>query len=227
MTSKKALLMVLVLSGFGSAAQNPSDLPPNSPPFNLNGQVLKTFDDRYEGVRGTYLFQDIFNSGIVDLKKGQIKDTPINYDAYTDNVLAKRGDIVYTLRKDLIIGFTLTTSDGHAYKFIAKNIDQRQTFLMVIQEQPGLYCRVTKILKRTEAGGAYNSQQNNYDEFIWQNSYYTEKNGALLPVKANKKSFIAALPGYKEKIENYLKQTKVDFVNYDEIIQMMQLLTLN
>lgn len=227
MAVKKTLLFLFVLAGFGSTAQNITDLPANSAPFNMNGQVVKAFDNRYEGIRGTYLLLDNFSAGVVDLKKGQIKDASLNYDAYTHKVLTKKGDVVYELRKDLIISFTLTVHPDTIYRFIPKDLDQGQTFLLVIQEELALYCHVTKILKKAEIGGAYKINSINYDQFVSQNSYYIEKDGALHPIKANKKGFITALPDYKEKIELYLKQTKVDFKNHEEVIPMMHWVVLN
>jgi len=63
--------------------QNISDLPANSAPFNFTGYTAKVFDNRYEGVKGTYTFFENFRPGTVDLKKGELTGVLINYDAYT------------------------------------------------------------------------------------------------------------------------------------------------
>src|SRR5688572_32937249 len=88
-------------------AQGTTDLPSNSFPYNLGGQSVMAYDNRYEGVRGTYTFSEEFLRGAVELKKGKFSDVLINYDGLTDNLLAINDKLKDTvqMRKDLVTNF--------------------------------------------------------------------------------------------------------------------------
>lgn len=209
-----------------STAQNVSDLPANSFPFNLSGQIVKTFDNRYEGVRGSYTFLDDFQPGIIELKGTLYKNVLINYDAYTDNVIAKHDKLegAVQLRKDMISRFELNTSSDGVYAFVKRNVNGIPTFLLAIHEDSvSLYCKVNKTIKKASMGGAYNASQTNYDEFITVNTYYFQHNkGELIEIQNNKKGILKALPNLEKELTDYLKGKKLDFNDYEQ----MKLLSL-
>jgi hypothetical protein len=209
-----------------SKAQNASDLPANSFPFNLSGQTVKTFDNRYEGVRGSYTFMSDFQPGIIELKGTLYKNVLINYDAYTDNVIAKHDKLegAVQLRKDMISRFELNTSSDGVYAFVKRNVKGVPTFLLAIHEDSvSLYCKVSKTIKKANMGGAYNASQTNYDEFITMNTYYFQHDkGELSEIQNNKKGILKALPNHEKELTDYLKGKKLDFNDYEQ----MKLLSL-
>src|SRR5689334_15850600 len=84
-----AFVLTMLFATPRLVAQNVSDLPANSSPFNFAGPSVMAYDNRYEGVKGTNTFFEEFKPGTIELRKGKFSDVLINYDAYSDNLLAK------------------------------------------------------------------------------------------------------------------------------------------
>lgn len=215
------LASVFTLISCGTKAQNVSDLPANSFPFNLSGQTVKTFDNRYEGLNGSETFLEDFQPGTVELKNTFYKNVLINYDAFTDNLLAKHEKLegAMQLRKDLVSSFTLKNSSGNEYFFIKRTIKGTPAFLLVIhQDSLSLYCRVSKIIRKANIGGAYSTQQINYDELITVNTYYFQHwKGELVEIQNSKRGILKAVPNYEAQLSYYLKGRKIDFNDYGQM----------
>lgn len=211
--------LLFLTIGSSVVAQSVTDLPANSAPFNMTGQIVKAFDNRYEGVRGTYMFSEDFVPGTVIFKKGVLKDVLLNYDAYNNTVLAKRknGKDVFELRRDLVTNFTLQFPDSTEYLFVKESVGNEDLFLLALSEDPILYYRIEKKLKQAEIGGAYSVSGNNYDEFVNQNTLYTKQGSVCVEVKKNKKGLVSAFPAYKDRIESFFAKNKIDFNNLMEM----------
>lgn len=202
-------------------SQNVSDLPANSFPFNFTGQTVMAFDNRYEGVKGTYLFFETFSPGSIELKGGKYENVLINYDAYHDHVLAKSEKVEgwVQLRKDMIGGFTLKNETGEEFHFEKKKLKGSIVFMLrIVRDSISWYCKVSKTIKKADVGGAYNIAENRFDQFVTVNSYYVDKgDNQLMPVQNNKKGVLKVFPEYEKQLTEYLRHSKVDFDDYDQI----------
>ena len=199
-------------------AQQPSDLPPNSAPFNLSGAQVATFDHRYEGVKGFYTFLEDFVPGKVELKKDQVYDNVlINYDAVSDNLIAKSEKIggLVTVRKDLIQRFVLKAEDVE-YTFEKKTVKGIHVFLLKLTEgNTQFYCKLSKSIKQTDLGGPYNTSGANYDEFKQVVTYYfVGMEGSLSELPSNKKGILKAFPQLEIELTQFFKETKIDFNDF-------------
>jgi hypothetical protein len=207
-------------------SQNISDLPANSAPFNFTGYTAKAFDNRYEGVRGTYTFFEDFRPGMVELKRGKFTDVLINYDAYTDNLLAKNDKMKDTvqLRKDMVIRFAMKGASGEEALFVKKNLNGTPTFLYeLVLDSISVYCKVSKTIKKADFGGAYNTSETRYDEFVTVNTYYVVKeDGKLQEIQNNKKGILKAFPEFEGQLSAYLKKNKIDFNDYGQVKLIVQ-----
>lgn len=211
------LVFANVCSVAAVIAQNVSDLPSNSFPFNLEGQTMMRYDNRYVGVKGFYTFFEVFHPGAVEFKKGQIASGLISYDAYSDNLLArieKTKDTVQ-LRKDLIKSFVIKRPSAGEVVFVRKEVNGVPTFLYELgRDSISMYCKVSKKIIKAEIGGAYNTNDKKYDEFITENTYFVTKAGALVELPKSKKGVMKVFPEFEKQISEFFKVNKVDFNNY-------------
>lgn len=213
---------LLISSSLTLRAQNPSDLPANSFPFNMGGATVKAFDNRYEGVKGTHLFMDVFQPGKIHFKNKNYSGLLLNYDAINDQVLIKKDTAAeaFIMRKDIIESFSLQ-NNGQFYHFIRLSWDgAQQYFLELVNGKTALYCKVTKSLQRAELGGAYNASENRSDRFVTTNEYYIKKDGGdLQKLSQSKKGINKAFPEKESEISPLLKG-KLDFNNYEQVTSL-------
>jgi hypothetical protein len=221
------LVFIFIILGFTIKvrAQGISDTPTGSFPYNLGGQTVMAYDNRYEGVKGTYTFSEEFMRGSVELKKGKFKDVLINYDAFTDNLLAVNDKLKDTvqMRKDMVTNFVMSNAEGETFAFSKQTVQGVPTFLLdIVRDTISMFCRVGKTIKKAEIGGAYNVSEKRYDEFITVNTYYVlkEKDG-LQEIQKSKKGILQAFPEFNEQLSAYLKKNKADFNNYAQMKLLM------
>lgn len=212
----KALVLIgLFLISFTSRAQLPSDLPPNSSPFNFSGMQVATFDHRYDGVKGYHTLLKDFVRGVVEMKKDQrYENVLINYDAVADNLIAKSDKMegAVLVRKDLVLRFVLKT-DEEEYVFEKKTVKGMPAFLLKLTyEKEIFYCRIAKSIKKIDLGGPYNTSQGFSDEFKEELTYFYELvDGSLQEITASKKGIIRAFPQLEKELTQYFKNNKMDF----------------
>ena len=215
------LLILALCVSHTLIAQNVSDLPANSAPFNFTGYSSMTFDNRYEGIKGSYTFLEDFSLGTVQLKKNKFTNILINYDAYSDALLAKSEKMKDTveLRKDLVESFVLKNGAGEEFIFVKKKLNTGPAFLWeIVRDSITLYCRIGKKIKKAEIGGAYNISEVRYDEFINTNQYYVDKgSGELILIQGTKKGLLKTFPEIESDLSAYLKKNKVDFDDYAQV----------
>lgn len=183
-------------------AQNVSDLPANSFPFNMSGTTVKAFDNRYEGVQGTHLFFDEFTLGTVMLRNTLYRDVWLNYDAVNDLVLIKK-DIksdAFELRKDMVSEFTLSDND-QLYHFIRLTSDSGFKYLLeLFSGNISVYCKASKVLQRAEIGGAYNTSDKKYDQFSLQTEFFLRTDAGLTEFNFTKRGLTKLFPEKEKKI---------------------------
>ena len=220
-----AIVFVILSGTTALIAQSVSDLPSNSSPFNFTGPSVMAYDGRYEGVRGTNTFFEEFKPGTIELKKGKFSDVSINYDAYSDNLLAKNEKIkdIVQMRKDMVQNFVLKDATGQEFTFTKESLNGSPTFLLnLVRDSISLYCRVSKTIKKAEIGGAYRIDQSKSDEFVTVNTYYVNKgDGQFQELAKSKKGILKVFPEYDDQLSTYWKKNKVDFDSYDQMKQLI------
>lgn len=214
---KEILLVISILFGIERVwAQNVSDLPANSFPFNLSGNTIQTFDNRYEGVKGFPTFLEDHCPGTVELKKDEhYKNVLINYDAVSDNLIARsdRTKANMIVRKDLVASFIL--HDGLVeYEFVKLPVDGVPTFLLTLSEGTiSFFCKVSKEIKRAELGGAYNVSGNPYDEFRTIYTFYMTEGAVLKTIPQTKRGIIKFFPTIEKELNAFFKANKADLTD--------------
>jgi hypothetical protein len=210
----------------GLIAQSVSDLPPNSFPYNFAGSSVMAYDNRYEGVKGTYTFLENFSLGTVELKRGKFSNVLINYDALTDNLLAINDKLKDTvqMRKDMVMSFVMDNNAGEKFVFTKQSVNGVSVFLLeLVNDTTSLFCRIGKTIKKAEIGGAYKIDENMHDEFVTSNTFYVAKwTNDLQELQKNKKAVLKMFPEFNDQLSVYLKQNKTDFKDQEDMKRLIQ-----
>ncbi|MCW5909430.1 MAG: hypothetical protein KIT62_00060 [Cyclobacteriaceae bacterium] len=212
---KKWIPFIFLFNTAGLLAQNVSDLPANSFPFNMSGNTVKAFDNRYEGVKGTYTFMDKFGRGNILLRTTLYNGVILNYDAVNDIALVKKDTVseAFSLRKDMVENFTLI-NNGESFHFVKAHLNGTPTYMIQLTNQKlKVYCKTTKVLKRSELGGAYSSNDKNFDEFVTDNKFYLLNDSGFSEIQKTKNGIAKAFGEHKDEVSRLLKSKRVDFNN--------------
>ncbi|MBX2914996.1 MAG: hypothetical protein KF856_06970 [Cyclobacteriaceae bacterium] len=189
---------------------------PSQVPFSVSSNAVKTFDQRYEKIKGTPTLFEKYNDGKIFFTQEQERVMLMNYDAFNDQVLIKRdtGAVPFAIRKDVIEKFIIT-QEGHTYEFERITFNQKDGyFLKLSTGKKTLYCKVSKVIHRSKAAGDHYSEAAP-DEFLVLNQYYLkQENGTLQELQKSRKSIENAFPDNKAEVASILKKHKVNFNDY-------------
>lgn len=230
---KYSLAFLLILACFASHAQSSSqptgldaernlkEIGDNS---NLTG-VVKTFDNRYEGVKGSpYLF-DEWTEANVAIKGDKIyTDVRVKYDILEDNLLYKNtkgsvyvinaGSVDYVELKKPVSGKNLIIKSSITLG-AAPGITNK--FYFPLYEGPNI--QLVKMIEKNLIKASYKeaySAGRTFDEIKTKEVYYFLRSGEPAEkVKLNKKQLLSLFGAQKSAIEAYVKEANVD-VNSEE-----------
>lgn len=242
------LLTSLCIGGLVSAARAQTTTPPASQTtqsrspvgydaqVNLNALagatgngngVVRSFDNRYEGVKGSPFWVDQWLPGEVELNNGnKITNVQIKFDALGHMLYLK------TPRND-----SVKLGEAFVKRFTAKQDDAPQTFQRLSNAGDALKTKLVRVvyegkyslaeliqknMQKADFKGAYSSNVR-YDEIYAENAYYLIRpDGTSEKVKLNKKSIIGALgDAAGPKVDEYAKTNKLDFKNESDLVKAL------
>jgi len=229
---KRGLFFFICLCAAGTLSAQPSapvGFDANANLGGANNSMFRSFDNRYEGVKGHSTVFDDFVYGNVNLKDGErAEGQELNYDAITNELIVRSRIYkrILAVRRDLVVSFELINVDGDTL-FFKKATDKG--FCQVIHEgNLKMYLKYVKQVVKANYGGAYNANARNYDEFVEQNIYLISTNGEELEeIKPQRKAFDKKFPEKKEVIQRYFKENKPDLKNWKEMGQFIAYLDKN
>ena len=185
------------------------------------GAPIRTFDERYAGVKGSPYLLDKWQIGTLFYTKGQQRDNvKLKFNTYQSEVEALRepkGDSVVVDRQTLQ-GFSLAQGpDGGP--FIARKvpINGQPVFLEVVHEgkKGTLFCHHRQVLLKANYKGAYNPGRTQ-DELIPEKDFYwANSTDAPQKIKPNKKGIAELFPKHAEALDAFIKQEKIDLKERD------------
>lgn len=211
-------------------SQTLSGFDANANLANADQSMFRSFDNRYEGVRGQSTVFEDFVEGNVNMKSGErVEGQALNYDVMTGQLIVRSRVYkkILSVRYDLVESFELFDEEGEM--FFYKKATERG-FCQVIHEgnRIKMYLKPVKTVQKANFGGAYNANARNYDEFIDENVYLISTNGgALEEIKPQRKAFEKKFPEKKELIQRYFKDNKPDLKKWKELGQFIAYLDTN
>lgn len=184
--------------------------------------VVRTFNNSYQGVKGSPYLNRGWYPGIMILESGDtISNQGINYDAYHDevNYLNRLDNAPLFLPGKKIRAFYINSEEYGLQRFERrefqhKNKDQSGFFQILVQEEGfEIIRRYRTVFFQNQASGPYKMKL--HDEFSPVNQYYMIKSGEviLLPKKPGalaKKLGIPSKPMFDLVYKNELDLKKHD-----------------
>jgi hypothetical protein len=231
---KPYILILLALISFTSAAQKTPDPTGYEAKENLRelGSVystgtVKTFDNRYEGVKGTpYVFEE-FRQGEVFLKnKNKVVIEALNYNCFENEItyMDPSTDEVRLLNKFQVDLFTIQDGDK-VLRFVPLQLEDAETiFVEVLYNKGSIAYKVYKKewVKANYEGGY--SADRKYDEFVDKYDLYFSKKGdnTLYQAKKSKKQVMAAFPDQKSNISSFIKSNKLNLKEDESLVKLLK-----
>ncbi|WP_439882949.1 hypothetical protein ACSX1A_07225 [Pontibacter sp. MBLB2868] len=187
---------------------------------NINGMV-RTYDNRYEGVRGTPYFIDQWGEAKITLQDNRMYDRVVSkYNVFENNLVYRNSKgTLYILDANSIVSFELQDSlhlNTYVFRKIKNNpgIDAKDSDRFFIMAYEGgkstLAVLPQKDMIKADFRGGYSASRT-YDEIVTDQTFYFVANGkAAEKIKLNKKNLLASLSDKKNEIEQYLKKENID-----------------
>jgi hypothetical protein len=162
--------------------------------------VVRTYDNRYDGVRNSPYLLDPWLKGDLLLANGQkYEQVSLKLNTHQDELVFRRsgGDSVIFNRKN-VAQFELADAAGQKLAFRCwqpEGTDQPGYYQVLAQGKYSLFVRHRKTLLKADFKGAYSSGRT-YDEFVDEKTYYLALPGrpnSLIKLKPGPKALLKAL----------------------------------
>jgi hypothetical protein len=225
-------LLIISTTGFSQGIETQTNINQVAT-GNDPTQVVRVFDDRYQGVQGTRLHWGNYISGRLVLTDGKVFAIKfMNYDIFSDDVIFKNSveGAVKVLSKKNIASFQSDSlacnSDFCKFKnFDFSKFDLPTGFYAVLFEgKIKLVCKLYKTILKADYKGAYSSNQN-YDRFIDEKRYYfVNKEGVPLIIKLNQKSIADIVPSHSDEIRKFIKENNYSSKNSNDLFRIFKYL---
>lgn len=203
-----------------------------------NQSAVQTFDDRYEGVRGTPFLSDRWASGTVMLRTGKVHDkVQLKYDVYQDELVVKHPyDRAVTPDKRTITRFTLDsaqTGDSLHFVFVDYLPNSRSfptnRFAQVLygsftdSNTSTLLATHTKKLIKADYQGAYSADRR-YDAFgpVMTSYYLIKPNGQTERFKPTKRAVRRLLKDKRKAIDEFMTVETIDPENPKDLARLIE-----
>ncbi len=191
------------------------------------GQV-KTFDTRYEGVRGTpYVFEKWLPGEVYMNNKRKMAVKELNYDCYNNEIvyLDAATGAAMQMNRYLVDLFTLCGSqDTMTFVPVKLVQDSEPLFAQLLYNQGSIVYKVyRKEFVKADYEGGYSADRR-YDEFVEKADLYFMKKDdhTLYRVKRSKKYMVASFPGKEAEISSYLRSNRVDLRDERQVVELLQ-----
>ena len=189
---------------------------------------VRTFDNRYEGTRGTPYLSEEWLPGQVFLKsQNRIIIKEMNYNCFENEVayLDPSTKAVMLINKyNIDLFYLISGPDTLVFVPVQLEENKAPVFAQLLHRgESSLYKRYEKEFIRANYEGAYSADRK-YDEFADKSSLYlsTEEDPGLNKVKKSKKQFLASFPGAEDELSAFIKTEKLDLKLEEDIIRLLR-----
>lgn len=229
------IICLIILTGTTCMAQTIPDPTAYEARENLRelGSIsgtghVRTFDNRYEGTKGTpYVFDEWLPGEIFMKSKKRVIIKDMNYNCFENEVayLDPSSKSVMLINKYNIDLFYLI-SGADTLVFVPVQMDENKAPVfaqLLYRGESSLYKRYEKEFIRANYEGAYSADRK-YDEFADKSSLYftTQEDSGLNKVKKSKKQFLALFPGAEDELSAFIKTEKLDLKLEEDIISLLK-----
>ena len=193
-----------------------------------NKNNVMTFDNRYEGTKGTpYVYESWYPGEIFVKSKKKVVVRELNYNCY-DNELAYLDPATKAVR--LINRYTvdffyfLDGNDTLLFVPMEPENDGESIFALVLYNGGSMvYKRYEKEFVKANYEGGYSADRK-YDEFADKSSLYFSKHGDkhFYRVRKSKKQILEAFPDAKDDISRFIKAEKLNLKSEEDVVKLLK-----
>lgn len=199
---------------------------------NAVGNTVRTYDGRYEGVKGHAYLSDEWLVGNVLLEnEKEYQNVKLKYDAYQDQLIGLQQEkYPILLDKDKVRAFTMMAEDSmELFKFVKakhldhniKGVDGDQYVQVLHQGIVSLYAVNRKLLNKANYRGAYN-YGNKYDEFVnIEPTYYLAETGEAHKLKLKKRKVVKSFADHAQAISKYIENEQLQLNNEESLLKLI------
>ena len=193
-----------------------------------HAESIRTFDNRYEGVKGTPFVFEEFHPGEVYLKtKNKVVVQDLNYDCFENEIVyVDPATKAIRLMNKFQVDFFIIRNGDMEMTFVPLKLEgETETiFAEVLYNQGSIVYKVYgKGWVKANYEGGY-SPDRRYDEFVDKSDLYFLKKGEPILYKArrSKKQLVAAFPGHEKEISSFIKANKLNLKEDESLVSLLK-----
>ncbi|MBN2697693.1 MAG: hypothetical protein JXR52_02620 [Bacteroidales bacterium] len=187
---------------------------------------IQTFDNRYEGVKGTPFIFEEWHPGEVYLSdKKKVFFNDINYNAFENEIVYMEvgSNRARVMNKYIVDLFRLFGKDTLTFVPLQLPGGKDKIFANVLYNRNSVVYKVFKkeFIKANYEGGY--SADRRYDEFVDKVDLFFRKydDDILYKVRRSKKYMISAFPEQSREITKFIKSNNLKFKDEQDIVALM------
>jgi len=190
--------------------------------------VVRKFDNRYEGVKGSPFYFDYWAEGVIITQKGQqLENVKLKYNLHEDELIINRSNAgQYYFPKNKIKSFILKEKLlGTNIHFIKnqhpKKKEEFQYYRIIFAGTVNLVEYTKVIFEKADFEGGYSSNKR-YDEFKKYPSIYYFSASSPQPskLKTSANAISKLFPDHNSEIKNYIISNGLDCKNEQNLIKV-------
>lgn len=202
--------------------------------YKNNGAMVRTFDDRYEGVKGSpYLLNDFLPGVLIHASGRSYENLTIRYDLMKQVVEYKTLTNPTPLlidAEELRLIILKDRKSKQDFIFERKEIallkgrePEYQHFITLYDKGSTLLVHPEKTFSKADYQGAYSGDQN-YDEYRTNFAYFLRPKGqeGFIRVRLNNASLSKALSDKKNEIKDFIKKERLDIDIEGEAVKLLE-----
>ena len=190
--------------------------------------TVRTFDNRYEGVKGTpYAFEEWYPGEVFLSSKQKVRFDKLNYNCFDNDIayMDPGSEDIRIMNRYKVDLFQINMA-GELLTFVPIKLeaDEEAKFVQVLYD---LGSRVYKLYKKEFLKANYEggySADRKYDEFVDKYDLLIMKEGeqSIYRLKSSKKYIISIFPEKEKEISSYIKENKPDLKEAESIVELMR-----
>ena len=190
--------------------------------------VVRQFDNRYEGVKGSPFYFDNWVKGSIILGNGQkTENLSLKFNAHENELLMNQSKTraVY-IPKEKINSFSLFNPETNQEVIFQnlphhKKADQTHFYKLLFNGEVSLYEDIIVVFEKADYQGGY-SNDKTFDEFKRYSNYYyiSEPDSEFHKLKMTSSGISKAFPNHSAEIKKFIKREDINLKNEKDLVKV-------
>ncbi len=190
--------------------------------------VIREFNNRYEGVKGSPYYHDEWLNGEIELKNGKlINDVKLKFNLVENELIIRAGRQTGIINRELVRRFSVNVPDtgnevfGKYPSYEKNGADQ---YYRILYEGKAVLLEYIKIVyEKANFEGGY-ALNKTHDEFKHYPSFFYISNTSGTPAKtrSGNKAFVKIFPDHETELLQLIKKNQLDLRKTEDMIQVFR-----